>query len=186
MTPTGHLACIPGMCPDWDWTGDPLVCRLALNLLSHTSQAYVISFLTKIFTYYNYICDNCLKNMHRTWKGHLWHMGFCPDLLSFDCKLVVAPTDILSAFKAKRLGEGASHASWICLFCLQRSHLFTSPEDVHFVLISQTWITRPSLLTKEAGKFQKIATTGLTRSWFNTQAWIHFRTEQKWASLEEV
>ena len=36
--PTGELAHNPGMCPDWESTGDPLVCRLALKPLSHTSQ----------------------------------------------------------------------------------------------------------------------------------------------------
>ena len=36
--PTGDLAHNPGVCPDWESNGDPLVCRLALNPLSHTSQ----------------------------------------------------------------------------------------------------------------------------------------------------
>ena len=36
--PTGDLVCNPGMCPDLNWTSDRLVCRLALNPLSHTSQ----------------------------------------------------------------------------------------------------------------------------------------------------
>ena len=36
--PTGDLAHNPGMCPDGNRTDDPLVCRLALNPLSHTSQ----------------------------------------------------------------------------------------------------------------------------------------------------
>ena len=41
--PTGDLAHNPGMCPDlestWNRTGDPVVHRLALSLLSHTSRA---------------------------------------------------------------------------------------------------------------------------------------------------
>ena len=36
--PTGDLACNPGMCPNWNPTGNPLVRRPALNPLSHTSQ----------------------------------------------------------------------------------------------------------------------------------------------------
>ena len=39
--PTGDLACNPGMCLDWNRTGDPLVLRLALNPLSHISQGLV-------------------------------------------------------------------------------------------------------------------------------------------------
>ena len=38
IPPTGYLAHNPGMCPDGNQTGDPLVCRQALNPLSHTSQ----------------------------------------------------------------------------------------------------------------------------------------------------
>ena len=38
MPPAGVLACNPGMCPDRKSNGDPLVCRPALNPLSHTSQ----------------------------------------------------------------------------------------------------------------------------------------------------
>ena len=38
--PTGDLACNPGMCPDWESTHDPLVHRLALHPLSHTSQGW--------------------------------------------------------------------------------------------------------------------------------------------------
>ena len=35
---TGDLAWNPGMCPTGIQTGNPLVCRLVLNPLSHTSQ----------------------------------------------------------------------------------------------------------------------------------------------------
>ena len=42
--PTGDLACNPGMCPDWDSNHDHLVCSLALNPLSHTSQGKMLSF----------------------------------------------------------------------------------------------------------------------------------------------
>ena len=38
MSPTGNLACHPGMCPDWELNGNPLVHRLVLNPLSPTSQ----------------------------------------------------------------------------------------------------------------------------------------------------
>ena len=38
MPPTGDLVWNPGMCSDWEWNWRPLVCRLALNPLSHTSQ----------------------------------------------------------------------------------------------------------------------------------------------------
>ena len=36
-TPTGDLACNPGMCPDWE-SGNPLDRRPELNPQSHTSQ----------------------------------------------------------------------------------------------------------------------------------------------------
>ena len=36
--PTGDLAHNPGMCPDWESNGGPLVRRLVLNPLSHASQ----------------------------------------------------------------------------------------------------------------------------------------------------
>ena len=36
--PTRNPACNPGTCPDWESNGNPLVHRLALNPLSHTSQ----------------------------------------------------------------------------------------------------------------------------------------------------
>ena len=36
--PSGDLAHNPGMCPDWESTGDPLIPRSALSSLSHTSQ----------------------------------------------------------------------------------------------------------------------------------------------------
>ena len=38
--PTGDLAHNPGMALTGNPTGDPLVCRPALNPLSHTSQGY--------------------------------------------------------------------------------------------------------------------------------------------------
>ena len=41
MPPTGDLAGNPGMCPDWESTGNPLLCRPALNPLSHTSQGII-------------------------------------------------------------------------------------------------------------------------------------------------
>ena len=43
--PTGDLARNPGMCPDQNRTGDPLVCMLALNPLSYTSQGLCILFI---------------------------------------------------------------------------------------------------------------------------------------------
>ena len=39
MLLTIDLAHNPGMCPHWNQTGDPLVCRPMLNPLSHTSQS---------------------------------------------------------------------------------------------------------------------------------------------------
>ncbi|KAF6130983.1 hypothetical protein HJG60_007907 [Phyllostomus discolor] len=41
VPPTWDLAHNPGMCPDWELNQQPLVHRLALNPLSHTSQGYV-------------------------------------------------------------------------------------------------------------------------------------------------
>ena len=37
---TGDLACNPGMCPDWESIGDPLIPRPALSPLSHSSQGW--------------------------------------------------------------------------------------------------------------------------------------------------
>ena len=45
MLSTGDLAYNPGMCPDWELAGDPLVRRAALNPVSHTSQGSIISIL---------------------------------------------------------------------------------------------------------------------------------------------
>ena len=39
--PTRDVACNPGVCPDGNQTSDALVCRPALNPLSHTSQGLV-------------------------------------------------------------------------------------------------------------------------------------------------
>ena len=36
--PTGHLACNPGLCPDWESNRGLLVPQPALNPLSRTSQ----------------------------------------------------------------------------------------------------------------------------------------------------
>ena len=44
--PTGDPASNPGMCPTGNRTGDPLICRLALNPLSCTSQDRTVHFLT--------------------------------------------------------------------------------------------------------------------------------------------
>ena len=44
MPPTGDLARNPGMCADWESTGDSLVHKPARNLLSHTSQGYLFIF----------------------------------------------------------------------------------------------------------------------------------------------
>ena len=45
VPPTGDLAHNPGMCPDWESTGDPLVHRPVLNPLSHTSQVPFINWI---------------------------------------------------------------------------------------------------------------------------------------------
>ena len=50
MPPTGDMACNPGMYPDWDRTGDPLVNRLALSPLSHTSQGTILAFIFIMIT----------------------------------------------------------------------------------------------------------------------------------------
>ena len=42
--PSGDLACNPGLCPDWNPNGDPLVLRPALNPLSNSSQGYNYNF----------------------------------------------------------------------------------------------------------------------------------------------
>ena len=47
-SPTGNLACNLGMCPNWELNCDPLVCRLALNPLSHTSQGSIPNVLIVI------------------------------------------------------------------------------------------------------------------------------------------
>ena len=39
VPPTGDLARNPGMCPEWESPGDPLVDRLAFNPLTHTARA---------------------------------------------------------------------------------------------------------------------------------------------------
>ena len=46
--PTEDLVHNPGMCPDWDSTGDPLVHRPALDLLSPTSQGIIAFIKTTI------------------------------------------------------------------------------------------------------------------------------------------
>ena len=48
MPPTQDLARNPGMCPDWESNGDPLIHRPALNLLSHSSQGCYTLFLSKL------------------------------------------------------------------------------------------------------------------------------------------
>ena len=39
--PTGALAHIPGMCPDWEKNQRPLVQRPAFHPMSHTSQGLI-------------------------------------------------------------------------------------------------------------------------------------------------
>ena len=48
VPPTGDLAHSPGMCPDWESNQRPLVCRLALNPLSHTIQSKIHTIQSKI------------------------------------------------------------------------------------------------------------------------------------------
>ena len=45
MLPTGDLTYNPDMCSDWELNRHPLVPRLALNALSHTSQGCLWVFL---------------------------------------------------------------------------------------------------------------------------------------------
>ena len=48
VPPNGDLARSPGMCLSGNHTGDPLVCRLVLKPLSHTSQGCFLNFSIKI------------------------------------------------------------------------------------------------------------------------------------------
>ena len=48
-SPSGDLACNPGMCLTGIWTGDPLVRRLALNPLSYTNQRSLWFWLMHLF-----------------------------------------------------------------------------------------------------------------------------------------
>ena len=43
VSPPGDLAHNPGMCPAWEWNGDPVVSMSACNPLSHTSQGSALS-----------------------------------------------------------------------------------------------------------------------------------------------
>ena len=49
VPPTGDLACNPGMCPDWESNGEPLVLRLVPNPLSQTSQDQVFFFFLRFY-----------------------------------------------------------------------------------------------------------------------------------------
>ena len=42
----GDLARNPGVCPDWEWNGDPLVRRPTLNPLSHSSHGSTVLLFT--------------------------------------------------------------------------------------------------------------------------------------------
>ena len=44
IPPTRDLASNPDICPDWEVSGDPLVCRLAPNPLSHIARARAYNF----------------------------------------------------------------------------------------------------------------------------------------------
>ena len=60
VPPTGDLAHNPSMCPDWESSGDPLVHRLALSPLCHTSQGASGTFNL----YYNDRVLNCAVVLH--------------------------------------------------------------------------------------------------------------------------
>ena len=50
MPSTGDLAHNPGMCPDWEWTSNFLLCSPELNPLSHPSQGwYCVIFKFNIY-----------------------------------------------------------------------------------------------------------------------------------------
>ena len=56
--PTGDPVCNPGMCPDWESTGDLLVRRPVLNPLSHTSQGNSNLFLKPPSCFSKQNCDS--------------------------------------------------------------------------------------------------------------------------------
>ena len=41
MTPTGDLACNPGICPDWESNQQPFGSQPALNPLNYASRGYI-------------------------------------------------------------------------------------------------------------------------------------------------
>ena len=55
VAPTGDLACIPGMCPDWESDWQPFGSQLALNPLSYTSQGKMFAVL---------IQQACVNSLH--------------------------------------------------------------------------------------------------------------------------
>ena len=55
--PTGDPACSPGMCPDWDQTYNLLLCRPALNPLSHSSRGWFLFLLQNCE--YIFVCFSC-------------------------------------------------------------------------------------------------------------------------------
>ena len=84
--PTGDLACNPGICPRLG-TSDLLVCRLALNPLSHTSQG-IYFFLKRSLKQYIYDNINCLQGRQlgvcRTTLGvRVFCLCLCLVLVSF-------------------------------------------------------------------------------------------------------
>ena len=67
----------PGMCPDWDGTGDPSIHRPALSPLSHTSQGISPFVVT--------VCSNSQRWWSGTRVGHkffdipsIYKWGLCP------------------------------------------------------------------------------------------------------------
>ena len=54
-SPTGNLACNPGMCPHWELNHKPLVHRLALNPLNYTSQGTLAFLGCDSFSKFSYL-----------------------------------------------------------------------------------------------------------------------------------
>ena len=91
--PTGDLALNPGMCPDWESNWRPLVCRTALNPLSHTRQGLSLYFYwhitraTKfnILNFYNSVHFSIFTRLynhhHYLIPEHFYHLKKKPELI---------------------------------------------------------------------------------------------------------
>ena len=79
--PTGDLAYNPGMCPDWELNWRPLVRRLALNLLSHTSQGQAELFYHNRGQHSSYLGGYLIKVVILMWScEEVCHVYLCHQL----------------------------------------------------------------------------------------------------------